>query len=406
MKTIGPSVVVNLTKKQMPDFYNTEIAFRQMDDQELKRNLRIFGLMRFPLLIIAGKPLIRIANVLHFPLKPFLGNIYRIFTAGRTLEEAVPVMEKLKAAGIMSVPDYSAESGGGDAARDAVAEEIKRTIILASQKREMIPFAVFKPSGISNPELLSKKSAGKTLNDEENMEWKALYARWENIFSLAADKKVSVMVDSEESWTQQAVDDLIFEFMLRFNKDMPVVINTLQMYRHDRLEFLDKTIAFARDNNLFAGIKFVRGAYHEKENRYANARKIIPAVYQSKTKTDAAYNQALSIALKNIDLLTIVCATHNEESVRVLTREMKSANIAVNDRRIWFSQLHGMSNHISFALAAGNYNVAKYLPYAPIRVIMPYLIRRAEENTAVMGQTLREFELLKKESERRKSLKI
>jgi len=388
-------------EKEMLDFTNTETAFAHLSTRELKRTLRVFSLMKHAWILKAGKPMLQMANVLHFPLQPFLGKIYNIFVAGKTLENAEPVMEQLKNSGIFSIPDYSAEGEKSDAAFDAVADEIKKTILFAAEHRNMVPFAVFKPSGISPTDLLEKKSKNTELNPEDEKRWESLMKRWDSIFKLAAKKKVSVMVDAEESWYQQAVDDMIFIFMLHYNAHMPVVMNTLQMYRNDRLEFLDKTIAYATENNLFAGIKFVRGAYHEKENLHAAKNNTAPKVYQTKPETDAAFNLALKKSIENIDRMTIVCATHNEDSTQFLTDQMQLKNLAHDDHRIWFSQLLGMSNHISFNLAAEKYNVAKYLPYAPIATVMPYLLRRAEENSSMRGQTLREYGLLKTELERR-----
>jgi len=386
----------------MRSFNDTSIAFSHLTDRELKQQLRIFGLMRYSWLLKIGKPLLQMANFLRIPLKPFLGKIYSVFVAGKTLNDAEIAMKKLKAYNIMSVPDYSAESNESETARDEVAEEIKRTILYAAAHRDMVPFAVFKPSGISSVDLLTKKSSGKMLSSEEQKQWKRLVSRWKSIIALAAGNKVSVMIDAEESWYQQAIDDLVFDLMLIFNRDMPVVINTLQMYRNDRLDFLSKTIEFARSNNLMAGVKFVRGAYHEKETRRAIRNNLPYIVFQKKEETDAAFNDALKISIQNIDVMTIFCATHNEYSNSYLTQLMHEHNIAANDRRIWFSQLYGMSNHISFGLAAERFNVAKYLPYAPIRVVMPYLIRRAQENSSMQGQTLREYKMLKDEYERRK----
>jgi len=385
----------------MPVFTNTEIAFAHLSTRELKKTLRVFRLMQHAWILKVGKPMLQIANVLHFPLQPFLGKIYNIFVAGKSLENAEPAMQQLKNSGIFSIPDYSAEGKKSDTAFDAVADEIKKSILFAAEHRNMIPFAVFKPSGISPTDLLEKKSKNAELNPEDEKRWESLMKRWNSIFKLAAEQKVSVMVDAEESWYQQAVDEMIFIFMLHYNANMPVVMNTLQMYRNDRLDFLDKTIAYATQNNLFAGIKFVRGAYHEKENLYASKNNRTSKVFQTKPETDAAFNLALKKSIENIHLMTIVCATHNEDSTQYLTQLMQEKEIESNDRRIWFSQLLGMSNHISFNLAAEQYNVAKYLPYAPIATVMPYLLRRAEENSSMRGQTLREYGLLKQELERR-----
>lgn len=385
----------------MPDFTNTEIAFRHLSKRQLKRNLRIFRLVRHAWLIKIGKPLLQIGLAVHFPLQWILGGIYRHFVGGKDLKSAIPVFDRLNATGVKSIADFSVEGKGTEDSREAVCAEIIASVHFAAAQGNKNPFAVFKPSGISCMSLLAKKSAKQMLNPDEEQQWRQTTDRWDRVFSAAASKRIPVMVDAEESWIQQAVDDLVFHFMLKYNRDFPVVFNTLQMYRHDRLAFLQETIAFAKNNSLQAGIKFVRGAYHEKENRYAKAHGVAPAVYQRKPETDQAFNEALSMSVQHIDVLRLMCASHNEESAMHLTRLIQEHGLAKNDSRIWFAQLYGMSDHISFNLADEGYNVAKYVPYAPIRNVMPYLIRRAEENTSVKGQTLRELSLLEQEIKRR-----
>ncbi|PKP02100.1 MAG: proline dehydrogenase [Bacteroidetes bacterium HGW-Bacteroidetes-6] len=385
----------------MHSFNNTNIAFQHFSNKDLRKSLRVFKLVSRNWLLNLGKPFLMLAIKLHIPVGWALRGVYNQFVGGKTLSNALPVMHKLAEADIKSIPDYSVEGQDNDASFENTATEIKKTIRFAAQNRNLVPFAVFKPTGISSFALLEKKSSNTTMNLNELENWDKTVQRWDSIFALAAEMSVSVMVDAEESWIQKAVDDLIFDFSLKYNHEKPVVFNTLQMYRRDRLDFLKYSISFGQKNNIRLGFKLVRGAYWEKENKYAQAHNLPSAVWQQKGETDKTYNEAIACCVKNIDAVAFMCASHNEASNALAAELAEKANIKPSDSRLWFAQLYGMGNHISYNLAASGYNVAKYLPYAPLRKVMPYLIRRAEENSSVKGQTLRELSILKEEIHRR-----
>jgi proline dehydrogenase len=337
---------------------------------------------------------------LRFPIAWAVKGIYKFFVAGKSIEDAVILAEKLAKFNVKSIPDYSVEGKGNEASFQDVKNELLDAVNLVSENNAM-PFAVFKPSGMAPFDVLVKKSNEIELNAEENALFEAIIEKWDAVFAVGAKKNVSVLVDAEESWIQKAIDDLLMDFSLKYNKDIPIVWNTFQMYRHDRLELLKNQIAFAREKGIKLGYKFVRGAYWEKENKYAAERNQKSAVYQNKEETDAAYNEALRICFENRDIVHFMNASHNEESNFFLANLMLENGVEAADNRIWFAQLLGMSNHISFNLAEQGFNVAKYVPYAPLRKVMPYLLRRAEENSSIKGQTGRELALIEKEIERR-----
>lgn len=381
-------------------FNNTSTAFSILSDQELRKGARLFRMLRSTFLLKAGKVLLPIALSLRFPIAWAVKGIYKFFVAGKSIEDAAILAEKLAKFNVRSIPDYSVEGKGNEASFQNVKMELLRAINIVSENNAM-PFAVFKPSGMAPFDVLVKKSNEIELNAEENALFEAIIEKWDAVFTAGAKKNVSVLVDAEESWIQKAIDDLLMDFSLKYNKDIPIVWNTFQMYRHDRLELLKNQIAFAREKGIKLGYKFVRGAYWEKENKYAVERNLKSAVYQNKEETDAAYNKALRICFENRDIVHFMNASHNEESNFFLANLMLENGVEAADSRIWFAQLLGMSNHISFNLAEQGFNVAKYVPYAPLRKVMPYLLRRAEENSAMKGQTGRELSLIEREIERR-----
>jgi proline dehydrogenase len=271
-----------------------------------------------------------------------------------------------------------------------------------AKERLAIPFAVFKPTGLGRLDLYEKVGAKQSLSTEEEIEWNKVKERFDIICQTAHQKDVALLIDAEESWMQDAADDLVEEMMRRYNKEKVIVFNTLQLYRWDRMDYLKALHARAIRDGFYIGMKLVRGAYMEKEHKRAEEAGYPTPICASKQATDDNYNAAVDYMMKHIDRMAIFAGTHNEESSYRLMQMMQANGIAKNDPRIWFGQLYGMSDNISYNLAAHGYNVAKYLPFGPVRDVMPYLIRRAEENTSVAGQTSRELNLLKTERERRK----
>ena len=287
---------------------------------------------------------------------------------------------------------------------DHCADETLQTIIKAKTDPN-IPFCVFKVTGLASLTILEKVSSGKNLNEAETKEWQRVKDRVNKIASSAFEADQPLFIDAEESWIQPAIDVLANENMARYNKTRAIVYNTFQLYRHDRLDYLNQTIKAGKTNGYFVGAKLVRGAYMEKERERAIEMKYPSPIHATKEDCDRDYDLAVKLCVENSDVMGICAGSHNEKSSANLVELMKQKNISPNDKRIYFSQLLGMSDHISYNLSLNGYNVVKYVPYGPVKEVLPYLIRRAQENTSVKGQTGRELNLITKEKARRAALK-
>ena len=382
-------------------FEDTQTAFALKSDSELERAYFLFKL-------IANEPLVRIGTAVtnfaikaHLPVEGLIrATVFDHFCGGISETDCMPVVEKLWSKKVCTVLDYSVEGKDTeDPLDDALAMTLK-TLDFVKEK-DALPFAVFKPTGYGRLALFQKVGEGKELSPDEAAEWSRVIGRFEATCKKAYDLDVTLLIDSEESWMQDAADALVEELMANYNTKKAIVFNTIQFYRHDRMEFLRQLHEAARTKGFKVGIKAVRGAYMEKENERAMEMGYPSPIYTSKKETDANFDDGVEYMLDQLDTFSLFAGTHNESSSYKLMEGMKSRGIANNDPRIWFGQLFGMSDHISFNLAQRNYNVAKYLPFGPVRDVMPYLIRRAEENTSVAGQTNRELELLKSERKRR-----
>ncbi|HXS37058.1 MAG TPA: proline dehydrogenase family protein [Flavipsychrobacter sp.] len=386
----------------LPEFDNTEIAFKYRSDNEIKRARFLFSSMSSPLLTSIGMAAAKWSINLHLPVKGIIKKtIFAQFCGGETMEEAAATASVLDKYGVGVILDYGVEGKETEEDFDkAVPEFIKAIRYAASQKN--IPFISLKVTGFAHFDLLTKKHAGTTLSTEENAEWERVYTRINEICKAAAEYDTMVLIDAEESWIQQPVDDLADAMMELYNKEKAIVFNTFQLYRHDRLEFLKKSHEHAAEKNYLLGAKLVRGAYMEKERKRAAEKGYPSPIQPDKQGTDTDYNEAVVFCLKRLDQLAVFIGTHNEKSCMEAVKYMQDHHIAPNDPHVYFSQLYGMSDNISFNLAHAGYNVAKYLPYGPVRDVIPYLMRRAQENTSVAGQTGRELSLINKELKRRK----
>ncbi|MDR4989169.1 MAG: proline dehydrogenase family protein [Bacteroidales bacterium] len=387
----------------MIDFENTRIAFRQKSNRQLRRAYWLFRMLARPVLVSSGSLLTRLAINLRLPvswaLKP---TVFAHFCGGESIDDCDAVIRQLAEAGVQTILDYSAEGKEREADFDYTKAQIMATIDKAAAEKS-IPYAVFKPTGLSRFALLEKLQSGAALNNSEKEEFARVKARFSDICTYAASRGVPVMIDSEESWIQGAVDELVEELMLAHNKKKPLVFNTLQMYRHDRLDYLRGFVRRAREQGVHSAFKLVRGAYMEKERERAKKFGYPSPIYPDKPATDAAFDEAVAFCLDNVSDVAVCVGTHNEASCEKAVRLMEQKGFAKNDSRVSFAQLLGMSDHISCNLAAAGYNVCKYVPYGPVKTVIPYLIRRAEENTSVAGQTTRELYLLQKEIRRRKA---
>lgn len=383
-------------------FDNTQVAFSLKSDTELDRAYFLFKMIDSEPLVRIGTAVTNFALKAHLPVEGLIrASVFDHFCGGVSEDDCLPVMEKMFTKGVCSVLDYSVEGKEEEIEFDAAMKKTLKIIEFAKEK-DAIPFAVFKPTGFGRFDLYAKVGEKQALNFEEHAEWDRVVARYEAVCKFAHEKDVALLIDGEESWMQDAADDLVAQMMKKYNKEKAIVFNTLQMYRWDRLDYLKKLHEQAKVEGFYIGMKLVRGAYMEKENKRAEEKGYRSPICESKQATDENYDAAVTYMVENIDKMAIFAGTHNELSSYKLMELMKLKGLATNDQRIWFGQLYGMSDNISYNLAANGYNVAKYLPFGPVRDVMPYLIRRAEENTSVAGQTSRELMLIKKERERRK----
>ncbi len=387
---------------QEKSFDNTEIAFSLKTDSELERAYFLFKMISHQPLVRIGTAATNFAIKANLPVEGLIrATVFDHFCGGVNEEDCLPVIDKMFSKGVCSVLDYSVEGKESEEQFDACMEKVIKIIIFAAEKDAM-PIAVFKPTGLGRFYLYEKKGRGDAFTDEEQEEWDRVIERFHKICKLARELDVEILIDGEESWMQDAADDLVEEMMHTYNKSSPIVYNTLQTYRWDRLSYLKELHKRAKREGFKIGIKIVRGAYMEKERDRANEKGYKSPICETKSITDENFNNSLTYILDNIDDISIFIGTHNEKSSYLAMELMSKKGINISDNRVWFGQLYGMSDHISFNLAEMGYNVAKYLPFGPVKDVMPYLIRRAEENTSVAGQTSRELNLLKQEKKRRK----
>ena len=384
-------------------FENTEIAFKNKTDRDLKRAYRLFKLMRKSWLVRSGEVASKIAFALRLPVSKLIRNtIFRQFCGGTSITDCKYEIEKLSKFGIGTILDYSVEGKLTEQDLDKTRDEIIRTIRLAEKNKD-IPFAVFKPTGLARVDLLEKMSSDKNnLNAIEQYEIIAFIARVDSICQAASDAKIKLFIDAEDYSFQTTIDHLAEKMFQKYNQSNVIIYTTVQMYRHDRLEYLGLIYDAAMKGNYKVGVKLVRGAYMEKERERADKNNYASPIYNCKEDTDSAFNLALEFLIKRIETFAICAGTHNEESTNMLIAFMEQEGINSNDARVYFAQLLGMSDHITYNLAHNKFNVVKYVPYGPIKEVMPYLLRRAQENSSVADQTSRELKLIEKELLRRK----
>ena len=390
----------------MLDFNNTEIAFSAKSQSELRNAYLLFNTIKHPWIVRCASVASRVALKIHFPLawavKPTL---YKQFVGGETLEDCKKSIEHLRRFNVRTTLDYSAEGEQTPEGIQATFEETIRSIDFA-KGNDNLAYAVFKPSTITTDELLAKASEKREeLTPEETKEFLEFKKRFLAFCQRAHDNDVRLIVDAEDCCFQDALDELTDEAMRKYNKRRAIVFATLQMYRHDRMPYLRRILDDAKEKGYVAGIKFVRGAYMEAERARAAAMGYPDPICKDKPATDANFNEGVRFVMDNLDHFELFMGTHNEESNYLLAKLIDEKGIARDDTRIFFAQLLGMSDNISFNLAHEGYNVTKYVPYARVRDVLPYLIRRAEENTSVAGQTGRELRMLKTELDRRKRAK-
>jgi proline dehydrogenase len=383
-------------------FENTSTAFSLKSDSELERAYFLFKMISMQPLVRIGTAATNFALKANLPVEGLIrSTVFDHFCGGVNEDDCLHVIDKLFAKHVSSVLDYSVE---GKETKDQFDNALKKIlkIIHFSDEKEAMPIVVFKPTAFGRLYLYQKKTEGIELTKEEQEEWNRIEKRYDAVCKLAKEKDVEVLIDAEESWMQDAVDDLVEEMMRKYNTDKTIVYSTLQLYRWDRMDYLKKLKERAEKGGFTIGMKIVRGAYMEKERERAEEKGYRSPICENKKATDDNFNETLSYILHNLNEISVFIGTHNEESSYLAMELMEKYSISKEDNKVWFGQLYGMSDHISFNLAAAGYNVAKYIPFGPVKDVMPYLIRRAEENTSVAGQTNRELSLLKTERKRRK----
>lgn len=384
-------------------FNNTKSAFKLKSNHELDRAIFLFSMMNYSTLVKAGTALTKLSLKLHLPVETLIKKtIFEQFCGGVTEEDCKPVTREMYDENLHSILDYSVEGKETEEEFDSAMEK-KLSLIEYAKGREEISFAMFKPTGIGRFEIWEKVSEKISLSDDEKEEWERVKKRVDTLCSKAYELDVRLYADGEETWMQTAADDLMEEMMRKYNtKEKVLIYNTLQCYRWDRLDYLKSLHEKAKKEGFKVGAKIVRGAYMEKENERAKKLGYPTPICESKEATDVNFNSTLSYCLNHLEDISLFIGTHNEVSSYLALQVIEDKGLSIEDERIWFSQLYGMSDHISFNLAKKGYNAVKLVPFGPVRDVVPYLMRRAQENTSVKGQTGRELSLLRDEKKRRK----
>jgi proline dehydrogenase len=383
-------------------FEDTAVAFCYKSDGALKKARFIFSLVSHPWISALATNTIKFALQIGLPIENLIRKtVFFHFCGGESIEKSQNAIDRLAAHNVHTILDYSVEGENTEAGFDATLNEVLRTLEKAKNSTS-IPFSVFKMTGLADANLLEKIQRKENLNVQEQNAWVKVRERVDKICEQAFHFDVSVLIDAEETWIQNSIDLLALEMMSKYNTKKSIVYATYQLYRRDSLALLQNAVKDAQSQTYFFGVKLVRGAYMEKERERAMELGFESPIHPTKDATDKAFNKALAFCMQNKAFVSIMCGSHNEYSNHYLTELMAEHDMEPNDERVWFAQLYGMSDNISLNLAKAGYRVAKYVPYGPVKSVMPYLFRRAEENTSVAGQSSRELNLINKELKRRR----
>jgi len=386
----------------LPNFDNTEIAFRYKSNRELRQAQLLFSTMNFPTLSSIGMKVTQWAIKAGLPVKALVKNtIFKQFCGGEDLVEAAETANKLEQYKMGVILDYSVEGKEGEAEFDKAVPEFIKAIQYAKTEPN-IPFICIKITGFARFALLEKVHENTALTEQEQQEWNRVRQRIEKIGDACKESNVMLLIDAEETWIQEAVNLLADAMMEKYNREKVLVYNTYQLYCHATLDWLKRSYKAGQEKGYLLGAKLVRGAYMEKERARAATMNYPSPIQKDKQATDHDYNEAVHFCLEHLDGISVFIGTHNEESCMLACKYMEQHNIPAKTSTVYFSQLFGMSDNISFNLSDAGYNVAKYMPYGPVKDVIPYLMRRAQENTSVAGQTGRELSLINKELQRRK----
>ena len=384
------------------DFNNTEVAFQNKTNFELRKAHLLFSSLAYPRLVNILKKLTEFALKIKLPIKGIIkATVYKQFVGGETILECDAQIDQLEKQHVGAILDYSAEGKTAESDFDYTTQLTIDTILHAKANSD-VPFSVFKPSGLGRFELYEKVASKEELTAQEKEEWQRVLARYEKIAKSSKEHSIPVLIDAEESWIQEPIDSIVTRLMERYNAERALIFNTAQMYRWDRLDHLKSAVIRAKEKGYFYGIKIVRGAYMEKERARAAKRNYKDPIQPTKEATDNDFNSAIDLLLANYETVSTVVATHNAQSTQFCIDKMDEFGISKENPKVYMAQLYGMSDNLSMNVAHDGYNVVKYVPFGPLTDVMPYLFRRAEENTSVKGQTGRELQLIKQELQRRK----
>ncbi len=387
------------------DFDNTATAFASRTNKELRKAYFLFALVNKPFFSKLATNLVKLALRLRIPVEwAVRPTVFDHFCGGETIADSQQTIEELSASNLKTILDYSVEGEKSEEGFETAMQETLKTMEKAAGGEDM-PFCVFKVSGLGSVELLERIQSGEEVSEQDRAAFQRIKDRIDKIANYAFEHNVPMLIDAEETWIQKPIDDIAYEMMAKYNRAQAIIYNTFQLYRHDMLANLKEAFQHAAADSYFLGAKLVRGAYMEKERERADALGYPDPIQPNKEATDRDFNDALKFCIDNKQRIFLFCGSHNEYSSYYLTVLMDKHGLKPNDPRIYFGQLYGMSDHISYNLASKGYNVAKYVPYGPVKSVMPYLFRRADENTSVKGQSSRELTLLKKELKRRRQEK-
>ena len=387
----------------MSIFNDTKVAFADKSDTQLRKAFWMFKMIEQPTLTSIGTSILNFTVHHNFPFVTGIvkNTLFEQFCGGETREESMNVVKQLFKRGVGSIFDYSIEGKVDEETFDAVCKEIQ-DIVRFSIGNPAIPFIVFKPTAFGRIDLYELVGKAEKLTADQQAEWERVKKRFDDVCKLCHQHNKKVMVDAEETWMQGAADELCEEMMEKYNKQEPIVWNTIQMYRTGRIEYMQEHLERAKSKDYFIGYKIVRGAYMEKERERAQEKGYADPIQPTKEATDKNYDAGIEFITQHLDRISAFFGTHNENSTEIIMKKLSQHNLAHDDSHIHFGQLYGMSDNITFKLSSEGYNVAKYLPYGPVKDVVPYLTRRAQENTSVAGQTGRELSLIEKELKRRK----
>lgn len=389
--------------KSKVSFDDIAVAFSAKSNAALRKANFLFSVVSKPAISKIATGSVRLALTLHLPVKWAIKNtIFSLFCGGETIEDSQKNIENMGKFGIGTILDYSVEGEKTEERFDNTKEETIRTIVQA-KKNQNIPFCVFKVTGLGAFDLLEKVQAGVVLSMEEQAAYDRMKDRVQAICQRAFNENVPTLIDAEETWIQDPIDQLAYDMILQFNKERAIIYNTYQMYRVDMLQNLKNAFQNSARDGYYLGAKLVRGAYMEKERERAQEKGYPSPIQPDKAAVDTDFDKGVKFCIDNKQRVSLVCGSHNEYSNYHLAMLMEKHRMQPNDSRVCFAQLYGMSDNISFNLAKAGYNVAKYVPYGPVESVMPYLLRRADENTSVAGQSGRELTLIRKELKRRRS---